>query len=488
MKKLIFILLFITPILLQAQDYTNICTTGTTFFKKSTTNMVKAYKTTSYTLPGGTDTIFASFATIRDTAASCFDTTKGSILGRKIYRVGATKTFFFFNKKKDTVRVEAKAQVGYTWKFVNLTAGPFLQANVISMAPDTVVGILDNVMLVQLTAKRTDGTTVSNPWNGKFFKLSEHYGFSRIFDMVNVPFDTTYYTLVGKSTPVIGIQDFTWKDVYSYNIGDVFDFTGYDNGLAPGQTSNWKEIKTVFAKTTWGTAIDSVQYKFDRCRSTITNPGNNHVYIHDTIIVKYNFKTMAHDSSIMRFPDQFYRENIYASQFDRYQKAFNNRQSKKIGQDKYRYINTCFVVPTGSVILNENYSEGLGLSTYFRDDQTVQNYYNLVYYKKGTEIWGTAIGTQCSPLLDVQEQPSANAQLVRIVPNPMKNSAELVIEGVNMNQDLQFVIYNIVGREVYRTRVTSSHMSFDRNNLNPGLYIYLLTGKENIAKGKFVIE
>ena len=486
MKKIILLLFLIAPILLHAQDYTNICSAGPAFYKKMTTTTVKSFKYTSFTVAAG-DTTFATFAAIRDSGAVCLDTTKGSIFGRKIYRVGATKTFFFFNKKRDTVRVETKGQVGYTWKFVNLSAGTYLEANVISMAPDTVIGILDDVMLIQLQAKRYDGTLVASPWNGKFLKLSKHYGLSRTFDMLNVPFDTTYYTLVGKSHPVIGLQDFGWKEVYNFNIGDVLHFSGYDNGLAPGQTSTWKEIKTVFAKTTYG-ANDSVQYKFDRCRSTVTNPGSNHVYIHDTLIVKYNFRTLANDSSIMRFPDQFVRQNIYASQFDRYMKTYNDHQTKKVGEDKYRFINSCFLIPSGSVILNRSYTEGLGLAEYFRDDQTTQNYYKLVYFKKGSEIWGSPVGTQCSPLLDIQEQPSVTTQQVRIVPNPMKNQAELVIDGINLNDGIQFVIFNLVGKEVFRQNVYSNHMTFEKNSLPAGLYIYIVTGKETIAKGKLVIE
>ena len=487
MKKIILILLFITPILLHAQDYTNICSAGPAFYKKMNTNMVKAYKATSFSLPGNSDTIFCTFATLRDTGAVCFDTTKGSILGRKIYRDASNKTFYFFNKKMDTVFVNAKGQIDFVWKFVNLASGTYLEAKVALIGPDTVMGVLDDVMKIELQAKRFDGTLISNPWNGKYFKLSKHYGLSRTFDMFNVPFDTTYYTLVGKLNPVLGIQDFGWKDVYNFNIGDVLHFTGYDNGLVPGQTSTWKEIKKVYSKTIYG-ANDSALYKFDRCRSTVTNPGNNHVYIHDTLIVKYNFKTLANDSSIMRFPDQFFRQNYYASQFDRYMKTYNERQTKKIGDDKYRFLNACFEIPAGSVILNRSYSEGLGQSEYFRDDQSIQNYIKLVYFKKGNEVWGIPVGTECSPLLDVQEQPSATAQLVRIVPNPMKNQAELLLDGVNLNEGLQFVLYNIVGKEVFRQKVTSNITTFDKNNLTAGLYIYLLTGKETIAKGKLVIE
>ncbi len=488
MKKIIFTLLLIAPILINAQNYTNICSSGPTFYKKLNTTMVKAYKTTSYTVPAAGDTIFYSFATIRDTAAECKDTTKGSILGRKIYRQSASFVFNFFNKNKDTIYINCKAQLNDTWRFVKLTSGTYLEAKVTSIAPDSVMGVLDDMMRIELQAKRNDGTLIPNPWNGKFLKLSKHYGLARTFDMNNIPFDTTNYTLVGKLKPVIGIQEFGWKDIYNFNIGDVLHYSGYTNNSSGGPNTTWKEIQNVFAKTLYGSNNDSVIYKFDRCRSTITNPGNNHVYIHDTIVTKYKFNVMANDSSIMRLPDQFARQNIYASQFDRYMKAFNNRQTKKITEDKYRFINTCFVIPAGSVTLYRNYSEGLGQTEYYRDDQSTQEFFRLVYFKKGSETYGNAVGTQCSPMLDVNEQTlSANAR-VKIVPNPLKNQAQIIIEGMKISEDMQFVLYNLVGKEVYRSAIISSTTTLDRNSLPSGLYIYMVTGKEVMTNGKLVIE
>lgn len=488
MKKTIFILLFIAPILLNAQNFTNICSSGPAFYKKMNTNTLKAYKTSSFTLPGSGDTIFYSFPIIRDTAADCKDTTKGSILGRKIYRKSSSSMFYFFNKNNDTIAVKANAQVDEVWRFTTLTLGTYLEAKVISIAPDSVMGVLDDMMKIEIWAKRNDGTPIANPWNGKYFKLSKHYGLARTFDMTNVPFDTTNYTIVGKLKPVIGIQDFGWKEVYNFNIGDILHYTGYSNSFTGGPNSTWKEIQNVYSKTVYGSNNDSVVYKFDRCRSTITNPGNNHVYLRDTITKKYKFNVMALDSSIMRMPDQFVRQNIYASQFDRYQKSFNNHQTKKITEDKYRFLNDCFVIPTGSVILYRSYSDGLGQCEYFRDDQSTQDFYRLVYFKKGTETWGNAVGTQCSPILDVVDQSTATALQVRIVPNPLKNQAQVIVEGMKISEDVQFVLYNLVGKEVYRMKVNSNNTILEKNNLPTGLYIYMLTGKEVMTKGKLIIE
>jgi hypothetical protein len=486
MKKIIFTILFVLPILLHAQNYTNICSSGPAFYKKMNTNAVKAYKASSFTIPAANDTIFYTFPTIRDTAAECKDTTKGSIFGRKIYRQSSGFMFYFFNKKNDTVYVYCKGQLNDTWRFTKLTSGTYLEAKITSIAPDSVMGVLDDVMRIELQAKRNDGTLIANPWNGKYFKLSKHYGLSRTFDMTNVPFDTTNYTLVGKLKPVIGIQDFGWKDVYSFNIGDVLHYSGYSN-TAGGPSSTWKEIQNVFSKTTYGANNDSVVYKFDRCRSTITNPGGNHVYMRDTITVKYKFNVMAGDSTIMRYPDQFFRQNVYASQFDRYMKAFNNRQTKKVTEDKYRFLNSCFIIPTGSVTLYRNYSEGLGVTEYYRDDQTTQDFYRLVYFKKGSETWGAAVGTQCSPILDVNEEVLATPQ-VRVVPNPLKNQATVIIENMKISDGTVFILYNLVGKEVSRMKITSNNTILERNNLPTGIYLYILTGNGVMSKGKLVIE
>ncbi|MDD4604246.1 MAG: T9SS type A sorting domain-containing protein [Bacteroidales bacterium] len=486
MKKIVLILLLVTPILLNAQNYMNICSPGSTFYKKTNQSSVKAYKVTSFALPGNNDTIFYSFATIHDTGTVCLDTTRGSIFGRKIYRT-ADGMFYFFNKLNDTVYVNGKSNLNDSWRFCKLNSGSFLEATVTSIAPDSVMGVLDDVKLITLQAKRTDGTPIGNPWNGKFLKLSKHYGLSRTFDMVNLPYDTTYYTIAGKDHPVIGIQEFNWKNIYDYSIGDEFHYSGYNNSFIGQPNTSWKEINKVLQKTVYGNN-DSVMYRMERCKSIVTTPGNTHTYTHDTVNVKYNFVTLGADSAIMRFPDQFKREFMYASQYDRYMNVYNNRQTKKIGEDKYRFINNCFELPLGSVITNNGYSIGLGQTEYFFNSSDNTEYHKLVYFKKGTETYGNPVGTECSPILTVDEQPASKTLQVRIVPNPFKNNAEIFVDGLNVKDPSQFILYNIIGQEVYRQPITSSPISFTKGQLPSGIYLYLVKTNSSSVSGKLVIE
>ncbi len=487
MKKLIFTILIIVPLWLSAQNYTNICAPGTTFYKKMNLTTLKAFKTTSMVIVGNGDTIFNSFRAIRDTGADCYDTVRGSIFGRKVYRRQIDGMFLFFNKKNDTIYVNTKALLNDTWRFVKLTSGTYLEAKVIFLGQDSVMGVLDEVKKVELQARRTDGTPQPNPWNGKYFVMSKKYGLSRTFDMVNVPSDTTNYTIVGKFKPTIGVQDYGWKEVYNYNIGDALHFSGYINSYIGNPNSTWKEIQTVITKTTYGANIDSVLYRFDRCRSTVSTPGG-HVYIHDTITVKYKFNVMANDSTIWRLPDQFVRKNTYASQYDRFMKAMNNRQVKKVGEDKFRFLNSCWIIPQGSVTVSRGYSEGLGQSEFFRGDSESQEYNKLVYFKKGSETWGNPVGTQCSPVLDVNEPTAASGQVVKVIPNPMKNKAVIVIDGAQPKEGAQFMLFNLVGREVYRTPVTAPTTTIERNDLPAGMYIWILKGQNSNATGKLMID
>ena len=86
MKKFYVLLLCFLSSFLNAQNYENICTPGITFYKNISGNIM-VFEQDSANLVGSNDTLFISYRTIRPFFINnCYDTTNGSILGRRIYK------------------------------------------------------------------------------------------------------------------------------------------------------------------------------------------------------------------------------------------------------------------------------------------------------------------------------------------------------------------------------------------------------------------
>ncbi len=490
MKKFIFTVFILIPFLLPAQNYKNICTQGLTFYKKYNSNSVKAYRIDSLGLPGSSDTIFKSFRIIIDTNyVMCGDTTKGSILGRKVYKKNSNGNFFFFNKNNDTIFINTQANVGDLWVFYNISGSTYLQAEVTGIEQDTVLGILDNVKTVKIQGKRSDGTNFPHLFNGKIFKLSEHYGLQQTFNMVVVPWDTTSYELAGKTHPALGIQEFGWPEVYNFQIADQFHYTGYHFPLtgSGGAYTTWLAMKTILTKVVHGNN-DSVTYTYEYCKRTHVVSTGQETSTVETLTKTYNFVQLATNLEILRLPDEFIRRNIYASGYNRMVNKYMSRQTKEIDIDRYRFINNCWVLPEGASINNYWYTDGVGISESYRKNSNFIENESIVYYKKGAEIWGTPVATDCNTLVAVEETPENAKILLRVIPNPVNTRAEIVTGGVAGNSILQVAIFDFTGRMVYSSQMTSGKHTFDRSGLANGIYILRVSGEGINVTSKIVLE
>ena len=73
----------------ESQQWQNICSPGVTYYSDSN-DLVSSFRRDSVTVPSNSifDSIYWSYRVLQkfDTAQPCFDTTNGSLLGRKIYR------------------------------------------------------------------------------------------------------------------------------------------------------------------------------------------------------------------------------------------------------------------------------------------------------------------------------------------------------------------------------------------------------------------
>ena len=86
---------------------------------------------------------------------------------------------------------------------------------------------------------------------------------------------------------------------------------------------------------------------------------------------------------------------------------------------------------------------------------------------------------------EVVVQPS-----VLIYPNPFSQTATLDFSGYQLSvSGVEFKMYDVYGREAYRSPITDHRLLISRGNLASGMYFYnIISGKELISLGKLIAE
>ncbi len=128
--------------------------------------MSKLFRLDSIHLPGNNDSVFFSFAAIRDYIVDCYDTTNGSIFGRRILEK-QNEWVYLFNNNNDSIRVNTQASLTASWKIFDLPNNEYLQATVTSIQTDSLLGLTDLVKSISLQAKNSSNQNIPHPFNGK---------------------------------------------------------------------------------------------------------------------------------------------------------------------------------------------------------------------------------------------------------------------------------------------------------------------------------
>jgi len=487
MKKLLFPLFFFWINILVAQNYQNICTPGITFYR-SPDNDFMAFRSDSVLPVGGGDTLFLSYRAIRTHAdTGCLDTTSGSILGRKIYKI-QTGWFYLFNRNGDTVKINTQATLNQSWRFCPLASNGYLEAKVTSITSDSIFGAPDGVKIITFQAKDAGNNNIAHPLNQKFISLSQHWGLSRMLDVFSVPGDTTVYTLAGKSVPAVGIQNLTWPEIYDYHIGDAFHYIG------GASTAGWKTIIKVLTRTDYGS--DSVKYTLEHCQQLMSATYPNYSTVHDTIAETFSFLENPQNTWLSRLPGEFIRESYSADDYWFSTQYFPDRRQKGVSWGGFLFTpewnggDTCWRTGNGYswTISTWNYTEGLGRTrTYW--NQADPPYYaqmeeNLVYYKKGAVSWGTPITTDCFTLLRIESKKAEVQTWIKVAPNPAETEVQVTLHGFNPDDSWNFTLYTYSGIKVFSGKASSNQFILSWDGHASGLYILTISDRDGAIKGR----
>ena len=407
LKNLLLLALLLFTSELTAQNYRNICSPGNMIYRSG--EQFKEIRVDSVQPLGNNDSLFITFPTIRNTGSSCYDTTGGSILGRRILAIH-DGTFLFFNYLQDTICIRTQAALNESWKLVNLPDKSYLEATLTTIAVDTFAAVPDSVKVITIQAKDSLGQNIVNLNNGKEVNLSKSFGFTRIFDLDMFPWDSFQYTLAGRTNPGMGIQAPGKIQVYDYNIGDIFQYkwVSGQNDEPPHAPWNYGyEIWTVEDKDTSG-APAKVTYTMHFCQllEIISFYDYPQYYFTETDEkVSYSFPPYQVERVFYSSPDEFIPVEPNASLYY-LESGYGQRLTKG---DRMLYVQTssgnnpCWEKWSYPGERYIEYTEGLGMTHERRGGSQMSGdtYYDhmLVYSQSGDDTYGSPIAASCNELM-----------------------------------------------------------------------------------------
>jgi hypothetical protein len=399
--------------------------------------------------------------------------------------------FYFLDRNSDSIKINPQAGLNQWWSCRLFYGNRYIEAKVIDIRQDSVIDTVDQVKEIMFTIKNQNGTVFPHMINGTTVILSKQFGFTKTIDFNRFPNDTTSYILIGKSSPLRGLQGFGWRDVYNFEINDEFHYNGLEYGTGGGPY--FESIRKILDKTVYGNN-DSVDYLVEIC-TKIYYPGNYDS--HDTILERYNFLSASLGPALSYAPYEFVpdEDNEYAPLIELKIK-FEGKPAKLYWDRSFEsYGNPpCWKESYYTPQKKYEYTPGLGITYSFWLDEAYQNYNygyrNLVYFNKGNEVWGTPVATDCNILLPVKEKKDNKKVSVSFLPNPVEYSSIIQISGTDNNLGLTISIYNMLGRNVMTVPIAEGHTTFIRRGLPSGLYLFMLRSDKGIllSTGKVILE
>lgn len=361
------------------------------------------------------------------------------------------------------ILIKSRASVGESWDyFVDLEENRVV-ASVIEIVEDFVHGGLDSIKIIQLQLVDSNGVHLISPINDLQIHLSKSNGLTKMVNVRDFPQVTNSYELDGYYEDNQSHHGLTWKDIFDYSAGDEFHYWAIaDIELGDPRYTIYRVLSRV--ESSGGQVV---AYQMERKRYPITFVSGSPEIVSsdiqvDTIIQEYNF---AEDS--LMIPGQAIltiRPHVLNLQYAmKYSNLYFNRRVVEGKGDinllgGMEVFDGC-VFEFESSDLQYTYGEGLGLTQYYLQYFEGAVYYGyLVYYRKGSEEYGTA--------LTIEEVVSAFIDPSLIYPNPGTGVFYIKADKIQT-----ISVFNVFGQFIKEIKVDQpGEVCFDLRGQAPGIY------------------
>ncbi len=424
------------------------------------------------------------------------DSTGGSWLGKKVIQL-SDGTFLFDNLWHDTVVIKTQAIVGASWVFWRDTGVYYYQALVASADTMTIMGSLDSIKTINITAYNGTGIVSTDPLNSFRIILSKNHGFAQIFDLFTFPYQPNpastlfpmgydYFTdrlFAFTSLPTTGRGIFnittlinpTYGQLYNWNVGDVFENstctpTVNSTGLYPYHFY----VDTIISKTVLTTGT---QYSFRGWIATqVINSWPPGTTVLDTT---YPYATVR-DTGSFFVPDSALLDTTLMPE-EYLQKSFiyywPNDTTWCTESAKYSFLPDYIRHDTLQTPIEGHafttYKTGVGLLHYYNGApelaQPMLTDTTLVYYYQSSS--GCGIYTTASPRITSVDLVNKPGSLL-IFPNPA--TEELSIK-TTLTQPYILTLQNMLGETVQTMRSTSKVQIINVAAIPAGVYNVSIT-------------
>ncbi len=493
MKKIVLALLLSLPFAGYSQNY-QCLQAGVKHYFINGNGYLRGIRIDSVRTMGDT-TVYYPFHTPRGAynpggivSSTTLDSSGGSWLGKRVLQKN-DGTFLFDSYWNDSVIIKTKANPGDTWVFYQDTSTLYYEATMLSGDTMTVLGTLDSIKTIMITAKNPAGIVSSDPLDSFNIILSKNNGFIQIFDLYTFPYhkpDSTYrpgldffldrstlnYNSIntfGGLPPATNITRFSLVDfinpndqqLHNWNVGDIIE--SYHEVLAYPSYSDYTDyiLDTVINKIVSGRSVNytlsgvhySCPYRTDLC-----------LYYDDPCALILNDGTYIFYDTVYSIADTTLipEENTHISNYVFYF-PYDTSQCSLSPAYAVEYIDYSLYGEGPAPVF---YKLGIGEThnAYF-DDDCILSFLNGLTY---TNINAISCGTLHTVKVDnIEIQPRC-----QIFPNPA--TEELTIK-TTLTQPYTITLRNMLGEAVQTLRGAGQQQTLNVVALPAGVYNVSIT-------------
>lgn len=495
-KLFIVILLTVLTIGIKAQPY-KLFIPNVDYLYSDSANYFKGFRIIKTIAEGNGDSIYYPIVETNMYVdnSGCIKSKKYSWISHKIISK-PDGTTFLFNFNDDSILFNTQAELNDSWTCFRFKNGNKIIAKITTLDTISFLGILDSVKTI--TFELYDSINNKQPYllDTLTIQLSKNYGLIKTVNFFCFPDillnngDNYYYrTFLGifriAGIKTMGTYNLTKSKVYDFQPGDQMDIYYFHEG---SEYQNVSQLDTTRTKRTIlerQENNDTIRYKIHEIAQIIQTGW--HLYKKtqvDTINwIAYNLNDTLFD--VLPSNELFFNSNrsfIYKTLQSNYD---NKRLVKLLYKDigiPYEGNDSCYSFGLlDGCPFYDYYVEGLGGPYYSGTcfDGIYQQ--RLVYFKKGSETWGT-------PLSINQRENIEEKTDINIYPNPWSSHSSIYI---NTTSEGNVLVYDYLGKKVssmpYQTG--NAVINLERINYKPGMYFFLVVPKSgNPVAKKFVVE